>query len=64
MITLHYLLGSLQKEAIYTTAMLQEFLFYNRKCENILELMDEFQTLIDKNDPKNLERDSEHKKNH
>ena len=44
--------------------MLQEFLFYNRKCENILELMDEFQTLIDKNDPKNLERDSEHKKNH
>jgi len=48
----------------YTTAMLQEFLFYNRKCENILELMDEFQTLIDKNDPKNLERDSEHKKNH
>ena len=30
------------KRKKYTTAMLQEFLFYNRKCENILELMDEF----------------------
>lgn len=48
----------------YTTAMLQEFLFYNRKCENILEYIDEFQTIIDRNDPTNLERDSSHKKNH
>ena len=48
----------------YTTAMLQEFLFYNRKCENILEHIDEFQIIIDRNDPKNLERDSKDKKNH
>jgi len=48
----------------YTTAMLQEFLFYNRKCENILEHIDDFQTIIDRNDPTNLERDSKDKKNH
>jgi len=34
-----------------TTAMLQEFLFYNRNCENILDIMDEFQDIIKKNDP-------------
>ena len=32
----------------YTPAMLQEFLFYNRKCENILERMDEFNNIIKK----------------
>ena len=48
----------------YTTAMLQEFLFYNRKCKNILEHIDDFQTIIDRNDPKNLEKDSKDKKNH
>tara|TARA_Y100000389_G_C17443080_1_gene509876 strand:- start:699 stop:1955 length:1257 start_codon:yes stop_codon:yes gene_type:complete len=40
----------------YTTAMLQEFLFFNRKCENILEKMSEFSDIIEKNDPKNFEK--------
>ena len=39
----------------YTTAMLQEFLFYNRKCENILELIDKFNDIVEKNDPKRFE---------
>ena len=39
----------------YTTAMLQEFLFYNRKCENIIECKDQFQDIIDKNASKNYE---------
>ena len=39
----------------YTTAMLQEFLFYNRECENILEIMGKFLDIIEKNDPKNYE---------
>ena len=34
-----------------TTAMLQEFLFYNRTCENVLDIMDDFQDIIKKNDP-------------
>ena len=33
----------------YTTAMLQEFLFYNRKCDNIIDKMQEFLDIIDKN---------------
>jgi len=47
----------------FTTAMLQEFLFYNRECENILELLDEFIHIIDKNDPKNFEVIKEENKN-
>jgi len=39
----------------YTTAMLQEFLFYNRKCNNILEHLDKFNDIIEKNDPKKFE---------
>ena len=39
----------------YTTAMLQEFLFYNRECENIMEIKDQFQDIIDKNASKNYE---------
>ena len=39
----------------FTTAMLQEFLFYNRKCENIVDLMDQFTEIIEKNNPKNYE---------
>ena len=31
------------------------FLFYNRDCENILELLDDFIKIVDKNDPKNFE---------
>ena len=30
--------------------MLQELLFHNRKCINILNHIDEFQKIIDKND--------------
>ena len=37
----------------YTTAMLQEFLFFNRKCKNILEKINEFYTIIKKNKPEN-----------
>ena len=47
----------------YTTAMLQEFLFYNRECENIIELLDEFNEIVDKNDPKNFEVVKEENKN-
>lgn len=39
-----------------TTAMLQEFLFYNRNCENVLEIMDEFMEVIKKNNPENYEK--------
>ena len=39
----------------YTTASLQEFLFYNRKCDNILEKVPEFSKIIDKNNPLNLD---------
>jgi SpoVK/Ycf46/Vps4 family AAA+-type ATPase len=47
----------------YTTAMLQEFLFFNRKEKNILDLMDEFYLIIEKNDPKNFEKEKEEKQN-
>ena len=43
--------------------MLQEFLFYNRECEDIMELMDEFIEIIEKNDPKNFEVVKEENKN-
>ena len=39
----------------YTTAMLQEFLFFNRKCDDILSKIEEFYEIIDKNNPKNFE---------
>ena len=38
----------------FTTAMLQEFLFYNRKHENILDLIPQFMEIVDKNNPKKL----------
>ena len=44
------------KSKQYTTAMLQEFLFFNRKSENIIDKMDEFYDIIEKNDPKNFEK--------
>lgn len=47
----------------FTTAMLQEFLFYNRENDNILELLDDFIKIIDKNDPKNFEVIKEENKN-
>ena len=41
----------------YTTAMLQEFLFFNRKDSNILTKIDHFFDIIEKNNPKNFETD-------
>jgi hypothetical protein len=43
------------KHKEYTTAMLQEFLFYNRDCENILDIIDKFNEIVEQNDPKNFE---------
>ena len=42
------------KHKKFTTAMLQEFLFYNRKCDNILEHISKFIEIIDKNKPNEL----------
>ena len=42
-----------------TTAMLQEFLFFNRDCENILDHLDSFMNIIQKNKPKNLKKKEE-----
>ena len=47
----------------FTTASLQEFLFYNRDCENILEIMDQFTEILEKNDPKNFEIVKDENKN-
>lgn len=44
----------------YTTAMLQELLFFNRKCENILEHTDDFKKIVEKNNNiTNTETDTE-----
>jgi len=40
-----------------TTAMLQEFFFYNRKSENILSEISKLNEIIEKNDPKNFEKE-------
>ena len=47
----------------YTTAMLQEFLFFNRKSSDIIDKMDEFYGIIEKNDPKNFEKIKNEKEN-
>ena len=47
----------------YTTAMLQEFLFFNRKHKDILDKMDEFYEIIEKNDPKNFDQKEKEKEN-
>jgi hypothetical protein len=39
----------------YTTAMLQEFFFYNRESESIVGLLEVFHQIIDHNDPKTFE---------
>lgn len=39
----------------YTTASLQELLFYNRDTENLLNLVEEFNEIVNKNDPKKFE---------
>tara|TARA_B110000495_G_scaffold199484_1_gene212992 strand:- start:40 stop:1479 length:1440 start_codon:yes stop_codon:yes gene_type:complete len=47
----------------YTTAMLQEFLFYNRDCDDIMKIIDKFIDIFEKNDPKNFELIKEEQKN-
>ena len=42
----------------YTTAMLQELLFYNRKCDNILDYINDFQKIIDGNNSNKLDKDT------
>ena len=51
------------KHREYTTASLQEFLFYNRKCKNIIQIVDKFTEIIEKNDPKNFEVIKDENKN-
>ena len=41
----------------YTTAMLQELLFFNRKTFNIMDHLEEFNKIIEKNKPKKLLED-------
>ena len=36
--------------------MLQEFLFFNRKCDSILSNLDQFFDIIDKNKPETFEK--------
>lgn len=43
----------------YTTAMLQEFLFFNRKCDDIFKIMSDFYDIIKKNNPENYETKKE-----
>ena len=43
------------KNRQYTTAMLQEFLFYNRNSDNINGLIDEFYKIIDRNKPSHFD---------
>jgi hypothetical protein len=45
------------KHKQFTTAMLQEFLFYNRNCENILDHIPSFIEIVDKNKPSELKSD-------
>lgn len=47
----------------YTTASLQELLFYNRNSCNLLDLVNNLSDIIDKNDPKNFEIVKEENKN-
>jgi len=45
------------KHKEFTTAMLQEFLFYNRNCNDILECIPKFIEIIEKNKPCELSSD-------
>ena len=51
------------KHKKYTTANLQEFLFYNRDCDNIVDKISSFEDILTKNDPKNFEEIKEENKN-
>ena len=48
---------SLIKNKKYTTAMLQELLFFNRKCDNILDKVGLLDDIIKKNDCKKIQED-------
>ena len=41
--------------------MLQEFLFYNRKIDNILTVLPQFMEIIEKNNPQKLSKDTSDK---
>ena len=51
------------KDKNVTTAMLQEFLFFNRNCENIMNHLDSFMDIIEKNKPKNLKKEEKSENN-
>tara|TARA_Y100000816_G_C26070012_1_gene562722 strand:+ start:204 stop:1454 length:1251 start_codon:yes stop_codon:yes gene_type:complete len=51
------------KSKEFTTAMLQEFLFFNRKCDTILDKIDTFFDIIKKNKPENFETDQKETQN-
>ena len=48
---------SIVKYKKYTTAMLQELLFFNRKCDNILEKVHLLDDIIKKNNCKKIQED-------
>jgi ATP-dependent Zn protease len=51
------------KHKEYTTANLQEFLFYNRDCDDIIDKLSIFEDILKKNDPKNYEEIKDENKN-
>ena len=50
------------KNKKYTTAMLQELLFFNRNCNNILDKLQLFDDIIKKNDSKKIQKDKKENK--
>mgnify|MGYP001409052619 FL=1 len=48
----------LVRNRTYTTAMLQEFLFFNRKKDTIFDIIDKFYEIIDKNSLVSDKKDS------
>ena len=50
------------KNKKYTTAMLQELLFFNRDCNNILDKLQLFDDIIKKNDSKKIQKDKKENK--
>lgn len=51
------------KNVKYTTAMLQEYLFYNRDSKDIIKTIPEFLEIVERNDPKKFEVLNESTKN-
>ena len=48
---------NLIKNKEYTTAMLQEFLFFNRRCDDIYSKIELFYKIIQENNPTNYNKD-------